>query len=340
MSSTVDSTPPTTARAATPARTRPAVDPSLAGALAAVAAHAPSMTPDLIPAARQISAAFAPDDEGLRRAGRIGVEQRQVPGPEGAPDITLLVCRPTQLSAPAAGIYFIHGGGMVSGSNRTGLDVVLDWVEEFGMVAVSVEYRLAPEHPHPAPVEDCYAGLLWTAAHAADLGIEPHRLLLAGGSAGGGLAAAVALMARDQAGPALLGMLLMAPMLDDRAGTPSSRELVGEGLFDSISNLTGWSALLGDARGGPDVSPYAAPARANDLSGLPPAFIDVGSVETFRDEDITFAARIWQAGGSAELHVWSGGFHGFELIAPDAPVSRAARAARASWLTRILGASG
>ena len=145
-------------------------------------------------------------------------------------------------------------------------------------------------------------------------------------------------MARDRSGgPALIGQLLACPMLDDRNQTPSSHELDGEGIWDRTSNLTGWQALLGGPCGGPDVSPDAAPARATDRSGLPPAFLDVESVETFRDETVDYAARIWRAGGSAELHVWPGGFHGFDLLAPEAALSRSARAARIDWLRRLLG---
>jgi acetyl esterase/lipase len=204
------------------------------------------------------------------------------------------------------------------------------------VVAVSVEYRLAPEDPHPAPVEDCYAGLRWTADHAAELGIDGARLVIAGASAGGGLAAGVVLLARARGGPPLLGQVLMCPMLDDRSRTPSSRELDGDCVWDQHANLIGWTALLGESVGGPDVHWSAAPARAADLAGLPPAYIDVGSVETFRDEDVEYASRIWQAGGVADLHVWAGGFHGFDTIAPDAAVSKMARSVRTEWLRRLL----
>jgi acetyl esterase/lipase len=199
-----------------------------------------------------------------------------------------------------------------------------------------VEYRLAPEHPHPAPVEDSYAGLVWTAEHAAELDVDPQRVIIVGGSAGGGLSAAVALLARDRGGPALLGQMLVCPMLDDRNDTPSAFQMAGLDIWDQSSNQMGWTALLGAQRGGPDVSPYAAPARATDLSDLPPAFIDVGSAETFRDEDVAYAVRLWQAGGRAELHVWPGGFHGFDGFAPQAPVSRDAKEARLRWLRRLL----
>jgi acetyl esterase/lipase len=147
----------------------------------------------------------------------------------------------------------------------------------------------------------------------------------------------VALMARDLGGPALIGQLLMCPMLDDRNDTPSCWQMAGLGVWDRVSNDTGWDALLGDRRHGPDASPYAAPARATDLSGLPPAFIDVGSAETFRDEDVAYATGIWLAGGAAELHVWPGGFHGFDVMAPKAAISQDCKAARLRWLRRVLG---
>jgi len=262
-----------------------------------------------------------------------------VPGPALAPDVSLLICRPTGATVPVPCLYFIHGGGMMLGDNRSGGAAgALGHAEQLGATLVSVEYRLAPETPHPGPVEDCYAGLTWTVEHAEQLNLDPERLVVGGASAGGGLAAAVALLARDRGGPRLRGQLLLCPMLDDRNDTPSSHQMVGLGIWDQNANEVGWTALLGDARGGPDVSAYAAPARAADLSGLPPAFIDVGSAETFRDEDVTYATRIWQAGGDAELHVWPGGFHGFTGVVPDAAISKDATAAQLAWLRRLLAA--
>src|SRR5262249_55307061 len=150
------------------------------------------------------------------RGGKIVVTDRVIPGPAGAPDVTVSIFRREGAAGPAPGIFHTHGGGMILGDRFTGVDPLLDWVEQLGVVVVSVEYRLAPEHPHPAPVEDCYAGLVWTAKNAAELGIDPRRLVVAGGSAGGGLAAALALMARDRKGPSLAAQLLIYPMLDDR----------------------------------------------------------------------------------------------------------------------------
>jgi len=317
----------------------PPFDPELAAALPAInKATAPDgLRPETILATRERMAKMQPvSNEDLARGGAFAVEERTVPGPASAPDISLLTCRPTAATTPTPAIYHIHGGGMVVGDCRTGLPWMVELAEELQAAVVSVEYRLAPETPHPGPVEDCYAGLVWCAAHAHELGIDPERIVLVGGSAGGGLAAGVALMARDRGGPAVFGQLLICPMLDDRNDTPSAVQMAGLGVWDRTSNETGWTALLGDARGTDDVSPYAAPARATDLSGLPPAFIDVGSAETFRDEDVSYASRIWQAGGTAELHVWPGGFHGFAGMAPRAAVSQAAQAAPLRWLRRLL----
>ena len=316
----------------------PPFDPELAAALALVADMLPSaIVPEMIPAMREGLAVLDVPLSELTRDGAVTIEERQVPGPVGEPDISLLICRPANAGTGRPAIYHTHGGGMILGNSRTGLEDLLDWALELGLVVVSVEYRLAPEHPDPAPIEDCYAGLVWTAEHADELGIDPDQIIVAGTSAGGGLAAGLALLARDRRGPALAAQVLMCPMLDDRNDTPSSRQMAGRGVWDSTANTTGWTALLGDACGGPDVSAYAAPARAVDLSGLPPAFVDVGSAETFRDEDVAYATRIWQAGGVAELHVWPGGFHGFDTLAPQAAISQEAKAARVRWLRRQLG---
>ena len=316
----------------------PPFDPELAAALAVVTENLPpTLTMELVRQMREQGIGMLPTDEELARDGFFAVEERDVPGPPGDPDISLLICRPTEVPGPRPIIYTIHGGGMILGDNRTGIVGALNWAEEIEAVVVSVEYRLAPENPHPAPIEDVYAGYVWTVEHAAELGGDPERIIIAGASAGGGLAAALALLARDRKAQQPLGQILLCPMLDDRNDTPSAHQMAGLGVWDRSSNALGWGSLLGEARGGADVSEYAAPARAEDLSGLPPAFIDVGSAETFRDEVVAYAARIWQAGGVAELHVWPGGFHGFEGMAPQAALSRAAGAARLPWLRRLLG---
>lgn len=319
----------------------PPFDPELAGALELIKDMiSPGLTLDEIAEVRQGPGIQLLADMDLTMGGTFEVEDRQVPGPQGEPDISLLICRPTAPASAGARpvIYHVHGGGMVIGNNRVGVDVPLAWAQALDAVVVSVEYRLAPEHPHPAPIEDVYAGLLWTADHAAELGGDPERIVIAGASAGGGLCAALALLTRDRKGPQPIGQILMCPMLDDRNDTPSTYQMAGLGVWDRTANETGWTALLGSRRGGPDVPAYAAPARAEDLTGLPPAFLDVGSAETFRDEVVAYASRIWQAGGVAELHVWPGGFHGFDGFAPQAALSQSARAAHVNWLRRLLGA--
>ncbi|GAB6898320.1 alpha/beta hydrolase [Kineosporia succinea] len=271
--------------------------------------------------------------ELLTADGLFTVEDRALPDL----GISLLIIRPVRAQAPTGALYWIHGGGMFAGDNRSGVvGEALVAAREFNLAVVSVEYRLAPEHPHPAPVEDCYAGLVWTAGHAAELNIDAGRIICAGGSAGGGLAAAVTLLARDRGGPALLGQMLLCPMLDDRNDTVSARQVTDTGTWTRSSNETGWTALLGSG----EADPYAAPARATDLSGLPPAYIDVGSSEVFRDEDVAYASAIWAAGGAAELHVWSGGFHGYAVLAPGTRVARDTVAARHAWLRRVLEPGG
>ncbi|NRQ39125.1 alpha/beta hydrolase [Nonomuraea sp. NN258] len=271
-----------------------------------------------------------------RRATDVAIEDRHVPGPEGAPDVRLRIYRPDGDPAERPGLYWIHGGGMIMGTPEGNDDQLIEYVEELGLVAVSVDYRLAPEHPHPAPVEDCYAGLAWTAKNAGELGLDPARLAVGGGSAGGGLAAATVLLARDRGGPEVAFQLLVCPMLDDRNTTPSSHEFATAVVWDRAANLYGWKALLGDLAGTDDVSPYAAPARATDLAGLPPAFIDVGELEVFRDECADYALRLARAGVSTEFHLYPGAFHGFDVMVPGVELSRRAAATRKAALARAL----
>jgi acetyl esterase/lipase len=259
-------------------------------------------------------------------------EDRTVPGPEGEPDITVRVYRPLNLAGTLPGIYFIHGGGMVLGSVAEEDAVATMVCDQVGAVVVSVEYRLAPEHPHPAPVEDCYAGLVWMARNAAELGVDPDRLAVYGGSAGGGLTIATTLLARDRGFPALAFQMPIYPMIDDRNETGSSQEIVDIGIWDRAGNIEAWRWYLGDGK--PDQ--YAAPTRAEDLSGLPPTYIDVGTVDLFRDEDIEFATRLMQAGVPTELYVYPGAFHATEVLAPESGLAERVWARRFDALRRAL----
>jgi acetyl esterase/lipase len=312
----------------------PSVDRTLRGLLTSLRAQRPQLTLERLHAARSAAAAQRLTDSDILRNGAFQLHTYHMSVPGGI--IEMLVCRATAGRARQGVIYNIHGGGMVAGHNRTNeLIGELDRAEALGLSVVAVNYRLAPEHPDPTPVEDCYAGLLWLAENEGMLGLDPSCIVVSGNSAGGGLAAGVALLARDRGGPPLRGQMLQCPMLDDRCDTPSAREMQNFGLWDTTSNRFGWTALLGTRRGSPDVSYYAAAARASDVSRLAPAYIDVGSAEALRDEAAEYALRIWRAGGDAELHIWAGAFHCFDQWAPDAVVSQAARYARLNWLQRV-----
>ncbi len=314
----------------------PPFDPELGLVLAALGdAVRDPLTPENLAAQqeRDLATRPRPTVRELRADGLFEVEELRVPGR----DVTLVSARPAGATGPLPLLYYMHGGGMVMGNAPSVLPQLLhEWASPLGLAVISVAYGLAPRSQYPEPLEDCYAGLAWAAEHAADLGIDAERIVIGGKSAGGGLAAALALLTRDRGGPTPIGQLLLCPMLDDRNTTFSSHQMAGVDIWDRTSNTTAWQALLGDRFGAADLPPYAAPARATDLSGLPPAYIDVGSAETFRDEDVAYADAIWRAGGRAELHVWPGAFHGFDSLAPEAALSQDARNARTRWLRRVL----
>lgn len=312
-------------------------DPELLPGLAAMdAAAQPPLTRETLP--RDGSDRLFPSNDEVIGDREIDWEDRVIPGPDGAPDIELTIFRPRGREGEAlAAVYNIHGGGMIVGHRSWETGRIVDLVDELGIVAVNVEYRLAPEHPYPAGVEDCYAGFVWVARNAAWLGIDPARIVVMGGSAGGGFSAAVALMARDRRGPTMAGQLLLCPMIDNTNTSIGSLQYDGIGTWRRDLNLLAWSCVLGDELAWSDAAPaYAAPSRAEDLSNLPPAFIEVGAAEMFRDEDVQYATRIWATGGQAELHVWAGGCHGFDMYMPDTEIARAALASRSSWLRRVL----
>jgi acetyl esterase/lipase len=268
---------------------------------------------------------------------RVETEDHEIPGPPGAPAVRVRTFRPAGSTGLLPALLYIHGGGMVIGSIETEDALTRSYCLEVGCAAVSVEYRLAPENPHPAPVEDCYAALVWMAENAERLGIDPDRIAVYGGSAGGGLAAGTALLARDRGGPRLAFQMLLYPMLDDRCETPSGREIETIGVFDGWANREGFQALLGERWGSEAVDAYAAPTRAADLAGLPPTWIDVGELDALRDEAIDYAWRLMQAGVPTDLHVTPGCFHASEVFVPDAASSQRIVAARIDALRRALG---
>lgn len=249
-------------------------------------------------------------------------EDRYVPGPPGDPDVRVRIYQPTQRPALLPALFWIHGGGYVLGSIEDDDAYALNLAKEINCVVVSVEYRLAPEYPFPAPMEDCYAGLKWLAQNATELGVDPQRIAIGGASAGGGMTAGLALLARDRGEVKVCFQLPIYPMIDDRNLTPSSRAITEPKVWNRQANLLAWKAYTGLEPGDERISPYAAATRASDLSGLPPAYIPTGELDLFLDENIDYAQRLLQAGVPTELHIYPGAYHGFFVFAPDADVSQ------------------
>ena len=266
-----------------------------------------------------------------------GVEwhERQVQGPTGAPEVTIRIYRPRDASEPRGCIFHVHGGGFVGGSVKEFEFLHRPLAAMLDCVIVAVEYRLAPETPFPGAIEDCYAALAWTVGNAAEIGIDVSRIGVMGESAGGGLAAALTLLARDRAEFLLAFQHLTYPMLDDRTCVRDPHPFAGEFVWPPANNAFGWTALLGHEPGRENVSFYAAPSRATDLAGLPPTFISTGALDLFVDEDIDYAQRLIRAGVPTEFHLWPGAFHGFDLM-PAVAVSDAARSASQAALQRFL----
>jgi acetyl esterase/lipase len=262
----------------------------------------------------------------------VNIAEYKIPGLNKAPAILLRVVTPKNGKDSNPAIYDIHGGGMIMGDIKSGETSAVSFALKFNAVVVSVEYRLAPENPYPAAVEDCYAGLVWMANNAKMLKIDPEHIAVFGGSAGGGLTLATSLMARDKNFPKICFQMAMYPMIDDRNVTVSSQEVTNVGIWDRSSNLEAWKWYLG----GKKADAYAAPARAVNLKGLPPTFMDVGEADLFRDEDIEFAARLIKAGVTTEFHLYPGAFHASEMFSPNAKLSKRIWEARYSALSRAL----
>lgn len=264
------------------------------------------------------------------------VEDRTVPGPSGSPDVPVRIYQPATRTKILPAVLFIHGGGFRVGDLDTEDSVcrhILDDVMD--CVVVSVGYRLAPEYPFPAAPEDCYAALKWLAHSASELNIDVSRIAIRGSSAGGGIGAAVALLARDRKEVRLAFQQILHACLDDRHITSSSHEITDARTWNRENSLGGWKAYLGDNQGH-EVSPYAAPARMGDLFDLPPTYMMVGELDLLRDENIEYARRLLQAGVPTEFHVYPGAFHGFEAMIPTAAISKRASAEVDEALKRAL----
>ena len=297
----------------------PLVDPEILGSLEIFGPT--QIGPDTLAAIR--AALVTPPIQAPEPFGGVLRTERFVAGPAGEADVRVLIYTPTAQSAAARpALLHMHAGGYVVGwpefsdSRNSALAAELD------IVVVSVDYRLAPENPHPAPIDDCYAALVWLHDQAAELGVDPARIAIGGESAGGGLAAALALLARDRGSVQVAIQMLVYPMLDDRTGNGiAPAALAGEFVWSAPSNAFGWQSLLAGAAGGPETSPYAAATRAQDLAGLPPTFIAAAQLDVLCDENIAYAGRLIRAGVPTELHVYPRTFHGFDAAA-DAEVSR------------------
>lgn len=250
----------------------------------------------------------------------VDISERLIPGPSGAPAVRVVITRPRQPVPQLPALLWFHGGGYVVGSPRDSDLRIRPLAEAIGCTVISVQYRLAPETCFPEPLNDCYAALRWVYAHARELGVSSSGVAVGGESAGGGLAAALSLSARDQGDVPVLFQLLVYPMLDDRSVLRETPPFTSTHLWTPSANKFGWTSYLGREPGWGDVSPYAAPARAKNLAGLPPAFIGVGALDLFLEEDIDYAHRLIRAGVPTELHVYPGAYHGFDLVS-DARVA-------------------
>ena len=304
------------------------IDPELTAVLGVL----PAVTIDDITAARQRLSSLLPPVE-IDTTG-VHTEDRMIPGPAGAPDVRVRVFRPESRPTGAPAILSIHGGGFVLGTIDMENAGATRLVQELGVVVVSVDYRLAPEHPYPAGVEDCYAALTWLHANTTDLGVDAARIAVMGTSAGGGLAAGLALLARDRGGPALCYQFLAIPELDDRLETVSMTQFVDTPMWNRPNAVLSWKMYLGEATPSP-TPPYAAPARADDLSRLPPAYVSVAEFDPLRDEGVIYALRLMQAGVSTELHAFPRTFHGSGMM-PGAAVSRRQAAETLAVLRKAL----
>jgi acetyl esterase/lipase len=237
-------------------------------------------------------------------------------------------------ATPGPAVLFFHGGGYIFGHIDLFDGPVSRYVSASGVPMLSVEYRRAPEHPFPTPLEDAYAALGWLHEHAAELGVDPERIGVMGDSAGGGMAAALTILTRERGGPKIARQILLMPMLDDRTTTPDPH-IAPYVLWSYDDSLTAWPALLGDAAGGPDVPATAAPARLEDATDLPAAYIEVGQLDVFRDEDIAYATKLSRAGVPVEFHLHPGAPHEFDSIAFGSDVARRAIADRIRVLRSI-----
>lgn len=309
------------------------VDPELRAPLKSMPAFKlpKEMTPAQLAALRQMP--FTPPG----RLPKPSVAERRVPGRQGSPDVKVFVINAKPGERRPA-VLHTHGGGFLLGSAASDIPRLQVMARALDCVVVTVEYRLAPETPFPGSLEDNYAALKWLHAEAESLGVDPARIAVAGESAGGGHAAILAIAARDRGEIPIVFQSLVYPMLDDRTG--SSRQpppYIGAFIWTADLNRQGWKAFLATEPGGPRVPAGAVPARLDSLAGLPPAWIGTGSVDLFVNEDIEYARRLVDAGVRTDLLVVAGAYHGFDILVPNASVSKSFTLSRYNALARAFG---
>ncbi len=285
------------------------------------------------PKAREMTAALNREARANLPPTDVTIEETVIPGPDG--DIPIVIYQPPG-PGPRGGLLWMHGGGYIVGEARDDARCI-EFAEYVGCAVVSVDYRLAPESTYKGSIADCFAALEWMVGKSDDLAIDAGRIAIGGGSAGGGLTAGLALYNRDNKGPDVVFQLLIYPMIDDRHDTPSGHEDTCPTIWNRAVSMKAWRMYLGDEYGSDKVSPYAAAARATDLTGLPPALMTVGAQDLFRDENIDYAQRLMAAGVPTDLLVYAGMFHGVELSMPDAAPSKRMRMGYLSGLKRAIG---
>jgi acetyl esterase/lipase len=259
------------------------------------------------------------------QAEGVAIRDLTVPGPDGNAALRIRLYSPSGSADNRPAMLWIHGGGFIIGTPEQDEAGNIALCRELGLVIAAVDYRLAPQHPYPAPMDDCHAALQWLHDQAAVLGVDRSRIAIGGNSAGAGLAAGLVLRAHDEGQIRVAFQLLIYPMLDDRTALRTDIDERWLRMWSVKSNRFGWGAYLGQAPGSDAVPAYAAPARRANLDGLPPAWIGVGTCDLFHDEDIAYARRLNEAGVPCALHIVEGGFHGFDLAGPKASVVRAFR---------------
>ncbi|KAH8678686.1 Alpha/Beta hydrolase protein [Tricladium varicosporioides] len=308
----------------------------------------PPATKETIGAARDMVAPLSAP-ENIFTDPAITYRDMTIPGPDSSnPNVTISILETTASATPNSnpagklrpGIFYVHGGGQILGTRHFLIAPTFPWIKELDAVLVTPEYRLSPESKHPNALHDCYAALAWLSTHTRELGIDPSRVMIAGHSAGGGLAAGLALLARDRKlDLKLAAQLLVYPMLDDRMTSISCKQFDNAGTWTGRNNKGAWEWIVGPEEERERVKwiEYAAPARMEDLSRLPTSWVEVGTNETFRDEAVEYAGRLWRAGVQCELHAFAGAFHGYDVFGGDTEIGRLSLQGQLSWLRRVMG---